>query len=218
MILLDNVSKYYEMRGGPGGRRWILRDTTAVIRPGERVGILGRNGAGKSTLMRLLGGVEYPTQGRIERRMSVSWPLAHGIGVHGGLTGADNARFIARLYDLDAEELVEAVNDFAELGTYMDMPIGTYSAGMMSRLLLGLSLAMDFDCYLIDEATSVGDARFIDRTQEILETRLENRALVLVSHTPHHVRTFCRTAAILHDGYLTFFEDLDEAIATYEAL
>jgi capsular polysaccharide transport system ATP-binding protein len=150
--------------------------------------------------------------------MSVSWPLAHGIGVHGGLTGSDNARFIARLYDLDAEELVEAVNDFAELGTYMDMPIGTYSAGMMSRLLLGLSLAMDFDCYLIDEATSVGDARFIDRTQEILETRLRSRALVMVTHSPQHVRSFCRTAAILHDGYLTFFEDLDEAIATYEAL
>ncbi len=218
MILLENVCKYYHMRGATGGRRWILRDTTAVIRPGERVGILGRNGAGKSTLMRLLGGVEHPTRGRIERRMSVSWPLAHGIGVHSSLTGADNARFIARLYHLDAEELVEAVNDFAELGSYMQMPVGTYSAGMMSRLLLGLSLAMDFDCYLIDEATSVGDARFIDRTHEILETRLSSRALVMVTHSPVHIRSFCRTAAILHDGYLTFFEDLDEAIATYEAL
>jgi len=217
MILLENVSKYYEMRGS-GGRRWILRNATAVIRPGDRVGILGRNGAGKSTLMRLLGGVEHPNSGRVERRMSVSWPLAHGIGVHSGLTGADNARFIARIYDLDAEELVEAVNDFAELGSYMQMPIGTYSAGMMSRLLLGLSLAMDFDCYLIDEATSVGDARFIDRTQEVLETKLKTRALVMVTHSADHVRSFCRTAAILHDGYLTFFEDLDEAIATYEAL
>jgi capsular polysaccharide transport system ATP-binding protein len=216
MILLDNVSKYYDTRGA--GRRWVLRDTTAVIRPGDRIGILGRNGAGKSTLMRLLGGVEYPSHGRVERRMSVSWPLAHGIGVHSALTGADNARFIARIYGRPLDEVVHAVDDFAELGSYMNAPISTYSSGMMSRLLLGLSLSMDFDCYLIDEATSVGDQRFIERTQATLETRLKSRAVVLVSHHPLHVRTFCRTAAILHDGSLTFFEDLDEAIATYEAL
>jgi capsular polysaccharide transport system ATP-binding protein len=216
MILLDRVTKFYRVRGAD--RRWILRDTTAVIRPGDRIGILGRNGAGKSTLMRLLGGVEYPNAGRIERRMSVSWPLAHGIGVHSSLTGADNARFIARVYGQPVERLVQAVADFAELGDYMDMRVGTYSAGMMSRLLLGLSLAMDFDCYLIDEATSVGDLRFIERTQSILEDRLKNRAVVMVSHAPLHIRTFCRTAAILHEGNLTFFEDLDEAIAAYETL
>lgn len=216
MILLEDVSKFYAVRGG--GRRWILRNTTAVIRPGDRIGILGRNGAGKSTLVRMLGGVEFPSSGRVERRMSVSWPLAHGIGVHGALTGADNARFVARIYDRDEEEMIRAVDDFAELGHYMDMPIGTYSAGMMSRLLLGLSLAMDFDCYLIDEATSVGDQRFIDRTREALNDRLRDRALVMVSHHGYHIRSFCRTAAILHNGALTFFEDLDEAIATYEAL
>ncbi len=216
MILLDDVSKFYRLKGKE--RRWILRNTTAVIRPGDRLGILGRNGAGKSTLMRLLGGVEYPSSGRVERRMSVSWPLAHGIGVHGALTGADNARFVARIYDRDPETMVAAVDDFAELGAYMDMPIGSYSSGMMSRLLLGLSLAMDFDCYLIDEATSVGDQRFIDRTHDALENRLRDRALVMVSHHAVHIRSFCRTAAILHNGALTFFEDLDEAIATYEAL
>ncbi len=216
MILLDDVSKFYALKGQ--GKRWILRNTTAVIRPGDRLGILGRNGAGKSTLMRLLGGVEFPNTGRVERRMSVSWPLAHGIGVHAALTGADNARFVARIYDRDEDELVEAVNDFAELGAYMDMPVQSYSSGMMSRLLLGLSLAMDFDCYLIDEATSVGDQRFIDRTQDALENRLRDRAVVMVSHHAIHIRSFCRTAAILHNGALTFFEDLDEAIATYEAL
>ncbi len=216
MILLEGVSKAYHVRGQPP--RWVLRDTTCVIRPGDRLGILGRNGSGKSTLVRMLGGVEYPTKGRIERRMSISWPLAHGIGVHSQLTGADNARFIARLYGHPTEEIVQAVDDFAELGPYMQMPIATYSAGMMSRLLLGLSLSLDFDCYLIDEATSVGDVRFIERTEHILRTRLENRAIVMVSHLGHHIRTFCRTAAILHDGALIFFEDLDEAIATYETL
>jgi capsular polysaccharide transport system ATP-binding protein len=216
MILLEGVTKYYKIRGY--GRRWILRDTTCVIRPGDRIGVLGRNGAGKSTLMRMLGGVEFPTEGRIERRMSVSWPLAHGIGVHGALTGSDNARFIARIYDRDVEGMVDAVEEFSELGDYMDMPVQTYSAGMMARLQLGLSLCLEFDCYLIDEATSVGDPRFVERTQERLENRLRNRALVMVSHHPAHVRAFCRTGAILQDGNLTFFEDLDEAIATYEAL
>ena len=143
MILLEGVSKAYHVRGQPP--RWVLRDTTCVIRPGDRLGILGRNGSGKSTLVRMLGGVEYPTKGRIERRMSISWPLAHGIGVHSQLTGADNARFIARLYGHPPEDIVQAVDDFAELGPYMQMPIATYSAGMMSRLLLGLSLSRDDD-------------------------------------------------------------------------
>lgn len=216
MILLRDVSKFYTLRDGR--KRWILRDTNAVIRQGDRLGILGRNGAGKSTFMRLLGGVEYPSSGRIERRMTVSWPLAHGIGVHGALTGADNARFIARIYGRPIAETIEAVNEFAELGDYMWMPVSSYSAGMMSRLLLGLSMAVDFDCYLIDEATSVGDHRFVERTQARLESKLRTAALVMVSHSPAHIRTFCRTAAILYNASLTFFEDIDEAIATYEAL
>jgi capsular polysaccharide transport system ATP-binding protein len=216
MILLEGVSKFYRTRGV--GKRWILRDTTAVIRRGDRLGILGRNGSGKSTLVRMLGGVEFPNAGRIERRMTVSWPLARRMGVHPQLSGADNARFIARIYGKPIEEMVRAVDKFAELGNYMDMPISTYSAGMMSRLQLGLSLAMDFDCYLIDEATSAGDQRFIDRARQAMESRFHKRSLVIVSHQTAHIRTFCRTAAILNDGRLTFFEDLDEAIATYEAL
>jgi len=216
MILLEDVCKFYKTRGS--GKRWILRDVTAVIRPGDRLGILGRNGSGKSTLMRMLGGVEYPNSGRIERRMTVSWPMARRIGVHPQLSGSDNARFIARIYGRDADEMVAAVDEFAELGSYMDMPINTYSAGMMSRLQFGLSLAMDFDCYLIDEATSAGDQRFIERARRALETRLRSRSLVMVSHQVTHIRSFCRTAALLNGGRLTFFEDLDEAIAAYEAL
>lgn len=216
MILLQNVSKFYKVRGRQ--TRWILRDTTAVIRPGDRLGILGRNGAGKSTLIRMIGGVEYPSSGRIERRMSVSWPMARRIGTHPSLSAADSARFIARIYNKPIERMLRAVDDFAELGPYMDMPISSYSAGMAARLQLALSLAMDFDCYLMDEAASAGDSRFIQRARHALETKLRTRALVMVSHQPAHVRTFCRTAAILHGGALTFFEDLDEAIATYEAL
>lgn len=216
MILLDGVSKFYPIRGG--GQRCILRDATAVIRPGDRLGILGRNGAGKSTLIRMIGGVEYPSAGRIERRMSVSWPLARRIGIHPSLSGADSARFIARIYNRPVERMLRMVDDFAELGEYMHMPVSSYSAGMAARLQLGLSLAMDFDCYLMDEAASAGDHRFIERARHALETKLRTRALVMVSHQATHIRNFCRTAAVLHDGALTFFEDLDEAIATYEAL
>jgi capsular polysaccharide transport system ATP-binding protein len=216
MILLNDVSKFYTTQGV--GKRWVLREANAVIRPGDRVGILGRNGSGKSTLIRMIGGVEFPSSGRIERRMSVSWPLARRMGLHGQLTAAANARFLARIYDRNAEQLVRAVNEFAELDDYIDMPISTYSAGMMSRLQFGLSLAMDFDCYLIDEATAAGDERFVQRARHALETKLRTRALVMVSHNARHIRTFCRTAAVLHEGALTFFEDLDEAIATYEAL
>jgi capsular polysaccharide transport system ATP-binding protein len=216
MIYLDRVSKHYEVRGG--GRKTVLADVSAVIRPGDAVGILGRNGAGKSTLVRMLAGVEFPSSGRVERRMSVSWPLAHGIGLQNTLSGADNARFIARIYNHPIPKVLAFVQDFAQLGGYFDMPVRTYSAGMMGRLLMGLSFAVDFDCYLIDEVTATGDARFLERSQEMLSEKTRGRTVVLVSHVAEHVKLYCRTAAVLHDGSLTFFEDIDEAVATYRAL
>ena len=216
MLLLERVTKAYELAGV--GRRTVLRDVTAVFRPGDAVGILGRNGAGKSTLLRLLAGVEHPNSGRVVRRMMTSWPLAHGVGLQPALSGDDNARFVARIYGRPVQDVLDFVEDFTELGNYMSAPVRTYSAGMVSRLLLGLSLAVDFDCYLIDEITAVGDARFVERAQAMLQQRLAGRAVIMVSHFPEHLKMFCRTGAILHGGALTFFEDLDEAIATYKAL
>ena len=216
MIYMDRVSKHYEIRGGQ--RKVVLNNASAIIRPGDAVGILGRNGAGKSTLVRMLAGVEYPTSGRIERRMSVSWPLAAGIGLQAAMTGADNARFIARIYGQSIPKVIRFVQDFAELGDYFNMPVRTYSAGMMGRLLLGLSFAVDFDCYLIDEVTAAGDARFVIRAQEMLAEKTRGRTVVLVSHVAEHLKLYCRTAAVLHNGGLTFFEDIDEAVATYKAL
>jgi capsular polysaccharide transport system ATP-binding protein len=216
MLILDRVTKHYRMRNG--GLRTVLRNVSAVIRPGDAVGILGRNGAGKSTLVRMLAGVEHPTSGRIERRMRVSWPLAHGVGLQNTMSGADNARFIARIYDKPVQDVLDFVEDFAELGPYIDMPAKTYSAGMMGRLLFALSLAVDFDCYLIDEVTATGDARFVNRAQQVLAERTRDRSIVMVSHQPEHLRLYCRSAAVLHEGALTFFEDVDEAIATYKTL
>jgi capsular polysaccharide transport system ATP-binding protein len=216
VIILDRVSKHYAVRGG--GQKTILNDVSAVIRPGDAVGILGRNGAGKSTLMKMLAGVEYPNSGRIHRRMSVSWPLAHGVGVQTALSGADNARFIARIYGEPVRRVLDFVAEFSELGEYLDMPVRTYSAGMMGRLLFGLSLAVEFDCYLVDEITAAGDPRFIARTQSALNERLRGRTIIMVSHIPEHLHLYCRTAAVLNEGALTFYEDLNEALATYQAL
>ncbi|MFC0410653.1 ABC transporter ATP-binding protein [Roseomonas elaeocarpi] len=215
MLELRNVWKSYHTRSGT---KQVLQDVNLLVQRGDSVGILGRNGSGKSTLLKILGGVEAPTQGSFRKTMTVSWPLAQGIGVQASLTGADNSRFIARIYGIDVKQVLDFVQDFAELGPYFDEPVRTYSAGMMSRLLLGISFAVDFDCYLIDEAVGAGDARFVDRTQQALEERLSRSSLLMVSHNTEQVRMFCRTAAILRQGRLEIYEDVDEAIATYQSL
>ena len=208
---LIDVHKSYPIRGG---RRVILRGAYGRIARGEKVGILGRNGSGKSTLVRILGGVEAPSRGRIQSSMTLSWPIGMMAGFQSSLSGADNARFIARIYGRNSEAVVESVADFSELGEYLRMPVMTYSSGMRSRLALAVSLAVDFDCYLVDEALAVGDTRFGRAFAE----KIERSGLILVSHSPALVRRLCTRAAVLDQGILTFYEDLDEALATYNAL
>ncbi len=208
---LMDVHKSYPMRGG---RKMVLRGAYGKIARGEKVGILGRNGSGKSTLVRILGGVEAPTSGRIRRSMTLSWPIGMMAGFQPQISGADNARFIARIYGRDIEPVVDSVADFSELGDYLRMPVMTYSSGMRSRLALAVSLAIDFDCYLVDEALSVGDTRFGRAFAE----KIERSGLILVSHSPALVRRLCTRAAVLDQGILTFYDDLDEALATYNAL
>jgi capsular polysaccharide transport system ATP-binding protein len=208
---LIDVHKSYPIRGG---RRVILRGAYGRIARGEKVGILGRNGSGKSTLVRILGGVEAPSSGRIRNSMTLSWPIGMMAGFQPQLSGADNARFIARIYGRNTEAVVESVADFSELGEYLRMPVMTYSSGMRSRLALAVSLAVDFDCYLVDEALAVGDTRFGRAFAE----KIERSGLILVSHLPALVRRLCTRAAVLDQGILTFYDDLDEALATYNAL
>ncbi len=215
MIRLRNLHKSYKTHIGP---RPVLRGIDAVFRPGEKVGILGRNGAGKTTLLRLIAGVEHPTSGAIDRQMSVSWPLGFAGAMHYSITGADNARFIARIYDKPIQETVDFVEDFSELGEYFRLPVRTYSSGMIMRLGFALSLAVDFECYLVDEVIAVGDTRFGERCRKALAERQERSALLLVSHQAETVRNFCTTAAVLNDGRLTRYDDLDEAIAVYQAV
>ncbi|MCA3272980.1 MAG: ABC transporter ATP-binding protein [Roseomonas sp.] len=208
---LINVHKHYPTRTG---QKIILHGACGRIARGEKVGILGRNGSGKSTLVRMLGGVEAPTKGRINRTMTISWPIGMAAGFSGQLSGADNARLIARLYGRDIRKITDFVADFSELGDYFRMPMMTYSSGMRSRLALAVSLAVDFDCYLVDEALAVGDTRFGRAFAE----KIERSGLILVSHSPALVRRLCTRAAVLDQGILTFYDDLDEALATYNAL
>lgn len=212
MIQLADVVKRYHTRQGA---KTVLDGVSLQVKPGEKIGILGRNGAGKSTLIRLISGAERPTSGRITRGMSVSWPLAFGGAFQGSLTGLDNLRFICRVYGTTTEDKVAFVQDFSELGKYLREPVKTYSSGMRARLAFAISMVVEFDCFLIDEIVAVGDARFHEKCRvELFEKRLD-RAMILVSHDPGYIRAHCQHASVLENGKLTLFEDIDEAFASY---
>jgi capsular polysaccharide transport system ATP-binding protein len=201
------------------GWREVLHDINIDLPSDKNLGILGRNGAGKSTLMRLLSGLDLPDKGQINtggRRLS--WPLGAGGGVHGSLTGRENIKFICRIYNKDVDETTKFVQDFAELGDYMYMPVNTYSAGMKSRLGFGISMSVDFDTYLIDEGFSAGDARFQQKTQEIFKEKTLKANMIVVSHSAATIRKFCNAAGILKEGKLTLFDDVEEAIKSYNNL
>lgn len=215
MITLDNVHKAYRTRSGT---RTVVEGVNLRIHPGEKVGILGRNGAGKSTLIRLLSGAERPSSGSIRRAMSVSWPLAFTGAFQGSLTGIDNLRFICRVYGVDPTSKMDFVSDFAELGRYLREPVKSYSSGMRARLSFAISMAIEFDCYLIDEVTAVGDARFHLKCEDELFGRRGDRAMIMVSHSPEMVRQHCSTCCVLHDGHLSRFDSVSLAYEHYGAL
>ena len=215
MIVCEDIRKSYPLGHGT---KIVLDGIDLVIRPGERVGFLGRNGAGKTTLIKLIGAVEYPTSGKVTRGMSVSWPLGFGGGFQGSLTGYDNARFIARIYNMDEQKLADFVEDFAQLGPYFHQPVHTYSAGMNARLAFGVSLAIDFDCYLVDEVTGAGDERFRARCEEALLHRRDNATLIMISHDPGTLRQYCTRGAVVYGGTLVFFDTIDEASEVHHRL
>ena len=212
MIQLLKVNKYYHTKQGA---RHILKDISLTIESGQKVGILGRNGAGKSTLIRVIGGIENINSGTVNREMSVSWPLAFIGGFQQSLTGLDNLRFICRIYNADIKKAIPFVEEFTELGVYFREEVKTYSAGMRARLAFALSMAIEFDCYLIDEVMAVGDTRFHDKCKYELFEKRKERGLILVSHQPSQMREHCNIFYVLHDGYLKHFDDVDQAYAYY---
>lgn len=213
MIRLINVNKVYPTGSGPVH---VLRDVNLDISSGERLGILGRNGAGKSTLIRIISGAERPSSGRVQRDMSVSWPLAFGGAFQGSLTGLDNLRFICRIYGVDPNEKIAFVEDFSELGIYLREPVKTYSSGMRARLAFAISMVVEFDCFLIDEIIAVGDARFHEKCNHELFAKRGDRAMIIVSHSAEYIREHCTRAAVLSGGELHHAESLDEAFALYD--
>jgi capsular polysaccharide transport system ATP-binding protein len=212
MIVLRDIVKRYKSRTGT---HTVLDRVNLAIRPGEKLGVLGKNGAGKSTLVRLISGQEYPNAGSIRRLMSVSWPLAFTGAFQGSLTGLDNLRFIARVYGIDHQAIRGFVEDFAELGDYFREPVKTYSSGMQARLAFALSLAIEFDCYLIDEIITVGDARFHDKCMQALFETRRDRAFVVVSHDMAFIKSQCTRAVVLDQGALACFDNVADAYDHY---
>ncbi len=214
-VRLFEVTKRYRLRKG---QRTILDHVTFDFPRGRNIAILGLNGAGKSTLIRLIASAEEPTSGRIERYVRISWPLGFAGGYAGSMTGRENVRFVARIYGRDVDEVEDFVRAFADIGEHYFMPMRTYSSGMRARLAFGLSMAIDFDCYLVDEILAVGDAVFRQRCKEVFTKKLEHADMIMVAHSPALLRTYCDAAAILLDGQLRYFDDLEEGIAAYTHL
>lgn len=210
MIELQEVCKTYAARSGPVN---VLKGINLRVDKGDKIGIVGRNGSGKSTLIRLIGGVEQPTSGQIRQTMRISWPLAFTGAFQGALTGLDNIRFICRIYGKQFEDVIDFVESFSQLGRFLKEPVKIYSSGMRARLAFAVSLMIDFDCYLIDEVVAVGDARFQTRSHEELFVRRKDRAIILVSHDANYMRLHCDRAAVLEDGRLRHFEDVEHAFA-----
>lgn len=214
MIEAQNLYKRYH---GPFGGGWVLKGVDFVIPSNVSVGILGRNGAGKSTLLRLLGGMDVPDRGRVIHHCRVSWPIGLGGGFQGSMTGRQNVKFVARIHGGEHRipELIRKVQDFAEIGASFDQPIKTYSSGMRSRLAFGLSLAFDFDVYLSDEATAVGDVAFRQKAIKAFKERVGKASIIMVSHQEGMLKQLCQAGIVLDNGKATWFDDINDALADY---
>ncbi|MFC6643287.1 MULTISPECIES: ABC transporter ATP-binding protein [Sulfitobacter] len=209
MIEFRDLTKRFFIRG----QRKVVADNINLVFPaGRAVGLLGRNGAGKSTLLKMIAGTMDPTEGQIISHGTISWPVGFAGSFHGELTGAQNARFIARIYGVDTEEMIDFVGDFANLGGHFNLPFRTYSSGMKSRLAFGVSMAVPFDTYLVDEVTSVGDAAFRKKSGEVFRARMEHAGAVVVSHGMGQIREMCDAGAVLENGKLYYYDDVNEAI------
>jgi len=209
MIQLHNICKTYVLNGR---RKVVAKNISATFPERSSVALLGRNGAGKSSLLQMISGTMSPDSGQIVSAGSISWPVGFAGSFHGDLTGLQNVRFIGRIYGVDTDELVESVQDFAEIGQHFDLPVRSYSSGMRSRLAFGVSMAIDFDTYLVDEVTSVGDAAFKEKSLRVFQDRMTKRSAIVVSHAIEMLKNMCQHGAVLEDGTLTYYDDLEEAL------
>jgi capsular polysaccharide transport system ATP-binding protein len=214
LIEFRRLSKHYLTQTS---RKVVIDDLTLTLPDGAKVGVLGRNGAGKSTLLGMIAGTVRPDAGSIRCHASISWPLGFGGSFHGELTGAQNVRFVARIYGIDTDALIAYVQDFAELGDFFDMPVRSYSSGMRARLAFGMSMGIHFDWYLVDEITAVGDSAFRRKSLSVFKHRLKDAGLLMSSHSVNTIRSYCTSGLVLEKGRAAYYDDVDEAIAVHEA-
>jgi capsular polysaccharide transport system ATP-binding protein len=215
MIRFEGLTKSFQVRGS---RKVVVDGLTMALPSGKSLALLGRNGAGKSTLLQMVAGTMRPDHGRVVHEGSISWPVGFGGSFHRDLTGAQNIRFIARIYGVNTDSLLAFVEDFAELGKHFHMPVRSYSQGMRSRLVFGASMGIRFDTYLVDEVTAVGDAAFRRKSRAVFAERMKTSGAILVSHEMNQVRQFCDAGIVLEEGRLHYFDDLEEAIALHQRL
>ena len=215
MLAFDRVSKVYNVKGV---KKVIFDELSFAFPEGRNVAIMGKNGAGKSTMMRLLAGSEPPTTGHVYRSLRVSWPLGFAGGFNGSMTGIENIRFVSRIYGQDTERVIDYVIDFAELGPSLRLPIKTYSSGMKARLAFGLSMAINFQVYLIDEITAVGDQTFRKKSQAVFREKLESSQIIMVSHSGATIKEYCDCGLLLNGGRVTFFDEVDDLLKAYKSL
>lgn len=214
VIELRDVCKAYRSKGM---RKVLFEGLTFDFPKGRNVAIMGHNGAGKSTLMRLIAGTEQPDSGRITRLSRVSWPLAFTGGFNGSMTGLENVRFVSRLYGQDTERVLDYVQSFAELGPSLNMPIRSYSSGMKARLAFGLSMAVEFDVYLIDEITAVGDGAFRRKSKQVFQEKLVESQIIMVSHSSGTIRELCDCGLLVTRRGITFYDDVEPLLEAYAA-
>jgi len=212
MIRLEGLCKTFITNGS----RTIVADNINVEFPsGTSVALLGRNGAGKSSLLRMIAGNQDPSSGRITFKGAVSWPVGFAGSFHADLTGIQNTRFVARIYGVDSDKLIEYVKDFTDLKQHFNLPVRTYSSGMRARLAFGVSMGIKFDTYLVDEVTSVGDIAFRTKCVAVFMERMKDSGAIVVSHSIDTIRIMCTAGAVLENGKLTYYEDLEKAIAVH---
>jgi capsular polysaccharide transport system ATP-binding protein len=215
MLRFERVFKYYRTNGHT---KVVLDHVDIDFVAGRSYGILGVNGAGKSTMMRLMSGTQLPNSGRVIRSARISWPLGFSGGLHSQMTGRENVRFVARIYGEDPRRVLNFVEDFAEVGSYIEAPLSSYSSGMLARLAFGLSMAIDFDCYLIDEVTAVGDARFAARCKCEFDKRRMRSDIIMISHNMATIADYCDHGILLMGGHLMMFPNIDDAVEAYKKL
>ena len=216
MIVVEDIYKRYRTPTGMG--KWVLKGLSFQIPPKTNVGIIGGNGAGKSTLLRILGGVDHPNKGRVERNCRMSWPMGFSGGLQGSLTGRQNARFVCRLHghELDIKDRVAFIEDFAEIGSAFDEPVRNYSSGMKSRLNFAMSLAFDFEMYISDEVTAAGDASMKKKAADAFKNLANKAGLLMVAHSESTLKQFCQSGIFLQDGKAYWFDELDDALKAYK--